>query len=53
MLELSDIVKLPRKCTDLAAVKRLRRGELTPHIDTGLPSASRGVKFLLNFFPPR
>lgn len=25
---------------------------LTPHMLTGLPSASRGVRFLLNFLPP-
>lgn len=25
---------------------------LTPHMLTGFPSASRGVRFLLNFFPP-
>ena len=24
----------------------------TPHMLIGLPSASRGVRFLLNFFPP-
>lgn len=28
------------------------KGELTPHMLTGLPSASSGVRFLLNFLPP-
>lgn len=28
------------------------RGSLTPHMPRGLPSASNGVRLLLNFLPP-
>ena len=29
------------------------QARLTPHMLVGLPSASSGVRFLLNFLPPR
>lgn len=33
-------------------MERVGTGSLTPHMPRGLPFASSGVRFLLNFLPP-
>ena len=42
----------PELCVRFCGSSGGARGPLTPHILVGLPSASNGVRFLLNFLPP-
>ena len=60
ILRMNHLLRMMTELWDLAGPERRVRfgtsrrdkAPLTPHMLIGLPSASKGVRFLLNFLPP-